>query len=57
LELNYAFFCGVGAAYWVIIATLFDTALGTINPVMQRNVTEERRSILNCLDIILRLVF
>jgi hypothetical protein len=40
----------------VIVARRFDTALGNVSPVMRRNITEERRSILNCLDIILHLV-
>lgn len=41
----------------VIVARRFDTALGTTSPVMRRNITKERRSTLNCLDIILHLVF
>ena len=40
----------------LLVARRFDTALGTISPVTRRNITEERRSILKCLDIILHLV-
>jgi hypothetical protein len=42
--------------HWVIVARRFDTALGTISPVIRLNIAEERRSVQNCLDIILLLV-
>ena len=41
----------------VIVARHFDTTLETISPVIRHNITEERRSILNFLAIILHLVF
>ena len=43
--------------HWLIVARRFQTALGTDRPVMRRNITEERRSLPNCLDFIVHVYF